>query len=186
VIEAVTGLLFLLIFLRYGVFARESAVTVEPRLYALLIRDWLAAAVCVAVFVFDARYFLIPRALVLPTALVALLLGLVGGVGIVSSLIAIVIAFGFFGLQFLMSRGRWIGFGDVVYGVFMGAVLGFPKVIVGLFLAYLAGAVYAVIMMATRKMKLKTEVPFGTFLASATVVTMIFGDSILNWYLGLL
>ncbi|PIY78426.1 MAG: prepilin peptidase, partial [Parcubacteria group bacterium CG_4_10_14_0_8_um_filter_35_7] len=57
-----------------------------------------------------------------------------------------IIVSGFFLLQFLVSRGKWIGGGDIRLGFLMGVMLGWPKAIVALFLAYIIGALIGVIL----------------------------------------
>jgi leader peptidase (prepilin peptidase) / N-methyltransferase len=38
--------------------------------------------------------------------------------------------------------------------------------------------------MALRKGDMRYALPFGTFLAIAALVAMLFGDALMNWYLG--
>ncbi len=40
--------------------------------------------------------------------------------------VAAVVGAGFFLLQYVVSRGRWIGGGDIRIGAMMGMMLGFP------------------------------------------------------------
>lgn len=181
VIELVTGLLFVAAFLM-----RTGGDATLGQEAALLLRDWLAIIVFVAVFVFDYRYSLIPRALVLPTSIVALFLSTIGGEGIVSSLLAICVAAGFFGAQYVVSKGKWIGLGDVTLGVFMGSVLGFSRTLVAMFVAYVLGAMFSLILIGMKKSGWKSEIPFGTFLTVASVIAMFFGDRLVSWYVSLM
>jgi prepilin signal peptidase PulO-like enzyme (type II secretory pathway) len=103
-----------------------------------------------------------------------------------SLLLAAAIGGGFFLLQFLISNGRWIGGGDVRMGVMMGAWLGYPNIFVALFVAYILGALVGIILLLFKKASIKTEIPFGTFLALGTFFTIYYGDNLLNWYLTLL
>jgi leader peptidase (prepilin peptidase)/N-methyltransferase len=179
-IEMVTGLLFL------GAFYLHGGDGELGRNAALLLRDWMGIAVLIAVFVFDYKYSLIPRALVLPTSIAVLFLSALGGASLVSSLFAAFVAASFFGLQYLVSNGRWIGLGDVTLGVFMGSLLGFSRTLVALFVAYILGAIVALVMLATKKTGWKSEIPFGTFLAIGAIAAMFFGERIAQWYLAML
>ena len=49
-----------------------------------------------------------------------------------------------------------------------------------------AGSVVGVTLIILRKHKAENVIPFGPFLAAGAVVTMLYGDLILSWYLGLL
>ncbi|MBI3671354.1 prepilin peptidase, partial [Candidatus Azambacteria bacterium] len=99
-------------------------------------------------------------------------------------LLSACIASGFFLLLYLVSQGKWIGMGDVKYGVFMGFFLGWPNVLVGLFLAYVIGAAVGVILLFFKKKGLKSEIPFGPFLIVGTLLAYFFGDYIVKWYIG--
>ena len=93
------------------------------------------------------------------------------------------IAGGFFLLQFVISKGKWIGGGDIRLGLFMGASLGFPEILIALFLAYILGSFIGIFLIIIGKKKMSSKLPFGTFLAPATLITLFCGDKILEWYL---
>ena len=101
-------------------------------------------------------------------------------------LIGVAIAAGFFLLQFVASKGRWIGGGDIRLGVLMGVILGWKLTLVALMLAYVLGAVVGVGLLLFKKAKKNSEIPFGTFLTIATFVVMFWGNELLGWYLSLL
>jgi len=87
-------------------------------------------------------------------------------------------------LLFLFTRGRGIGFGDVVFGFFMGYVLGFPKIVLGVYISFLTGAFISLILIMARKKKFKGGViPFGPFLVSGTVISLFWGEIIINKFL---
>jgi prepilin signal peptidase PulO-like enzyme (type II secretory pathway) len=90
---------------------------------------------------------------------------------------------GVFLIEYLVSKGRWIGAGDIRVGAMMGAMLGFPLVILALFISYIIGAAFGILLIVFRKAKLKSEIPFGTFLTVGTTITLFYGDNILGWYL---
>lgn len=81
---------------------------------------------------------------------------------------------GFFLLIFLLTKGRGMGFGDVIYAFFMGFLLGFPAVFVGLYLAFLTGAVVSLILVLLHKKKLHGDtIPFGPFLVLGTYLVLL-------------
>ena len=75
--------------------------------------------------------------------------------------------------------------GDVKLAVFMGLILGWPNILIALFGAFLIGAVVSVILIIFKKKTLKSEVPFGPFLAGATIIAVFWGNILVNWYLNL-
>ena len=76
-----------------------------------------------------------------------------------------------------------MGFGDAKMAFFMGLLLGFPKILISLFFAFFIGGIIGIILLLSKKKKLKSEVPFGPFLTVGTFIAMFFGENLLNWYL---
>src|SRR3989339_597458 len=99
-------------------------------------------------------------------------------------LISGIIGGSFFLFQFVVSRGRWIGGGDIRLGLLMGFALGWPYILVAIFLAYFMGAIISVGLVAGGKKKWGSKIPLGIFLSTAAIITLFWGDEILNWYLG--
>lgn len=140
------------------------------------------------IFVFDLKYYIIPNVVVYPLIGAAIIQLFSGGryfppqYPIVSALAVS----GFFCALYLISRGTWIGFGDVKYGIFMGLFLGFPLVAVGWFFSYLLGAIVGSALIVLRRKGLKNEIPFGPFLIAGTSIAYFFGRDIIQWYLTIL
>lgn len=87
----------------------------------------------------------------------------------------------FFFLLFLVTKGRGLGFGDVVYVLLMGFVLGFPKIILGLYIAFLSGAFISLILVIVGKKKMKGgTIPFGPFLVFGTIVSLFWGQMLIE------
>lgn len=95
------------------------------------------------------------------------------------------LASAFFLAIVLISRGRWMGLGDVKFAFFMGLVLGFPKILVALFLAFLLGAAVGIALVAAKRKTMKSEVPFGPFLVTGTLLALFWGQRMIDWYWGL-
>lgn len=150
-----------------------------------LLLHWYIAAILVIVFVFDLRYMLILRSVTVPATVLAILGNFALGMSPLKIAAGCAIGGGFFWLQYVASKGRWIGGGDMYLGLLMGAVLGWPGILLALMIAYVSGAVIGVGLLATKKKSMQSQLPFGTFLAAATLIVMLWGDRILSWYLGL-
>ena len=85
-----------------------------------------------------------------------------------------------------MSKGKWIGGGDVRMGAMMGIWLGWPQVLSAMAIAYILGAIFSLLLMIFKNKKISSATPFGTYLAIGIFVTMLWGNEIINWYLSIL
>jgi len=83
---------------------------------------------------------------------------------------------------YILSKGGAMGFGDVLLIAAGGAGFTVAQAILANFLAFIFGAVFAVLMMILRNKNIKSEVPFGPYIAVALFITMIYGDRILQMY----
>lgn len=84
----------------------------------------------------------------------------------------------------LVFRGG-MGWGDVKMAGLIGLATGFPLVLVSLLLAILLGGLSAGLLLLLRIKKRRDAIPFGPFLSLAAIATLLWGQEILNWYLGL-
>lgn len=178
VTEIATGLLFSLIYL---VFIPQGLV---PMLLAQVISGCL-----LIIFITDYKYEIIPFQVVAFGSLVTLCnVVLIKPEALLNHSISGLIAGLFFLLIFLVTRGKGMGFGDVVYAVFMGLLLGFPYILAGLYITFISGAIISLILVALKKKKLHGgTVPFGPFLVSGTFIMLIAGQpvmEIISNYLG--
>ena len=78
-----------------------------------------------------------------------------------------------------------MGLGDVTLAGLIGFTTGFPLVFVALLLGILSGGLVAITLLLLRLRKGKDPIPFGPFLAVATMVTLLWGKGILDWYTNL-
>ena len=149
-----------------------------------LLRDWLALAFLIIIFVYDLKWRLILDRIVLPATVIIFILNLLLGYNWQGLILAVAVGFGFFALQYVLSRGRWIGGGDLRVGALMGALLGWPQIVLAIFLSYIIGAAISLILIAVKGKKLTSEIPFAVFLVPATLISLWFGRCIIGWYLG--
>jgi prepilin signal peptidase PulO-like enzyme (type II secretory pathway) len=183
VVELATGLLFLVMYL-----TSDWNIAYELGLQdmtVLLFRNFVFVSYLVIIFVYDLRHMLILDRFTLPAMIFALIANLwIGVVPAWSVLVGGLVLGGFFWLQFQISKGVWVGGGDIRLGALMGFMLGLEQGLVALLLAYVLGAIAGVIMIVSKKATRKTPIPFGTFLTIATVITLIMGQPMIDWYLG--
>jgi leader peptidase (prepilin peptidase)/N-methyltransferase len=80
-------------------------------------------------------------------------------------------------LPYLYYRRRGLfGFGDVLLGGLLGLMVGWPVMVLVLLMASFAGGTVGVVLMMVRGAKRTDLIPFGPFLASATVLCLFFGQ----------
>lgn len=172
-IEIANGMLFALTAWTFG-------VSVESAVIALL------CTLLTFLFVYDLKYQLVPDSVSLPAVLISSIAGVLIGNTWQSMLIGAAICGGFFLLQFILSRGTWIGGGDIRIGVVMGLLLGWERGLFALCLAYITGGAFAAVLLLTKRSTRQTRIAFGPFLIGATVFSLFFGSRLLEAYLSLL
>ena len=171
-VEIATGLLFLLTY------------KLQPTTYNFIIVPFM-----VAIFVYDLKHYIIPDKVIYPAIAVALACSTLKVAPLTFNVEHAVeyalSAFGaaaFFLAIVLISRGKWMGVGDIKLAFLMGLILVYPNILVALFLAFLIGAIIGVGLMVFGKKTIKSEVPFGPFLVAGTFIALFFGKEIINWY----
>jgi leader peptidase (prepilin peptidase)/N-methyltransferase len=84
----------------------------------------------------------------------------------------------------LVSRSG-MGWGDVKMAGMIGLMTGFPRVLVAILGGIILGGLTATALIIMRKKGRKDMIPFGPFLSLATLVTFLYGNQIISWYLNL-
>ncbi len=190
-LELFTAIVFVLTFLNWNFLVAIPSV-VDPRLIDYSI-DWkifefftfylIEISILIGIFFYDLMYKEIPDRLSLTGIGVAIAAGLVLGTpSALDMLLGGIAICAFFFLQFLISKGKWIGGGDLRLGALMGVLLGLKMGILALILSYLIGTLFTLPLLITKKLNRKSAIPFGPFLVTATLITLFIGEEILNWY----
>lgn len=130
----------------------------------------LPDAVIATLLLFSIAYWALSG--ILPTAASSWTAALGGGVAL--SLIL--------GSLWFLSKGRWIGFGDVKLAFAIGFLFGFFGGLLVLYGAFIAGGLVSVVMLLTKKANLKTKLPLGSFISLAAIVYILFGQTILSFF----
>jgi len=139
----------------------------------------------VVIFVADLTYQIIPDSMVFVGIMGVVIRGIDGGGTRVENVASGFGAALFFFLLWLVTHGRGMGFGDIKLAGFLGMLLGFPKIVIALYAAFLTGAVGGVILILLRKKSLKSKISFGPFLILGTVTALMWGDTLVTWWKGL-
>ena len=169
-VELITGILFSLVFLKDG------------NLILALSRDLFFVLVLILIFVIDLKYYLILDKIIWPSIVVALIFNIILNLGIWPLILGIIMGAGFFGWQYLLSAGKWVGEGDIKLGALIGAMLGWQLTLLTIVMAYLIGGLVAAILLISKQKKIGDVLPLGTFLSAAAIIVLLWGEKILNFY----
>ena len=181
-VELATGILFVFI----AIF--NFQFTTHDLLNACFL--FLVSCFLIIIFVYDLKHYIIPDKVIYPAIFISGIWYLASGIffnfytryEILNAVYSAIGAAGFFFLIVLVSRGRWMGVGDIKLAFLMGLFLGFPNILVALFLAFFLGAIIGIGLIISGKKTLKSEVPFGPFLVTGAFLALFFGENITQWY----
>lgn len=171
-VELFCGLGFMLLFLHFG-------LTVE---YLTAIFLFSGLVVCSLI---DLDHQIIPDQVLIVLTIGGIPLLLLQSTSVfLDGLLGAVVGGGLLLLVAVLSKGG-MGGGDVKLAAVLGLYLGWSGILLVFFIAFLAGSVVGLTWAWLKKKTLKTALPFGPFLSTATLIVLIWGESIINWYLSL-
>lgn len=152
---------------------------------------WLIACVMLAVlFAYDTRWYLLPDRVVFPLIAVGIVVAILNVIGsldpgavVLSALTAAAILSGLYLVLWLISKGEWIGFGDVKLGLALALLLSdWQLAFIALFAANLIGCLLVIPGMLMGKITRKTRVPLGPLLIVGGAIAMLVGGHIVDMY----
>lgn len=171
IIEALNGVLYLLVFARFG-------VSIECLLYCLL------ASALIVLSVIDFRTYEIPfgiNVFIAGLGLVRILTDLSNWAEYVIGFFAVSL---FLYVIYLLTRGRGIGGGDIKLMAASGLLLGWQCNILAFLLGCIIGSVCHVIRM--RVTKAEHVLALGPYLSIGIFLCAMWGRELINWYLSML
>lgn len=164
-VEMITGLSFLLIF--------NSKFLIFNTLIL-----WGITSSLIVIFFSDLKYHLISDYILIVLAIFSwlyhwqdisrLMFFLVSGA---------IVAFPIF-LLYYLSKERAMGLGDVYLSAIIGFLLGWKEGFLALYIAFVTGAIFGLILIITRKKKIKSKIALGPFIVLGTVIMMFWGEKI--------
>ncbi|MBI5787669.1 MAG: prepilin peptidase [Candidatus Schekmanbacteria bacterium] len=175
-VELLTGLLFMLTVLRFGF---SLSVPVYATLQAILI---------VAIFV-DAAHMIIPDKITIPGIIIGFLASFLPRhpVSWQNSLLGILVAGGFLYLVAVLSvvilKKEGMGGGDIKLAAAIGAFLGWQRSFLAVMLGAFLGSVVGIALILIRRKGRKEYIPFGPFLACGAIISLYWGNELIDWYL---
>ncbi len=177
-VEFLTPLSFLLLFSQYSL---------SPFFFA----SCVFASAFIALAVIDFYHQILPDEITLPCLLLAIVYSLFrSDFNLMESLVGAVAGAGVllfvYGAYYLLRKQEGLGMGDVTMMLMIGAYLGWLQAFFTLILASFAGAVVGILFIIFKRKNLQYSLPFGTFLAPAAFVPLLWGDQIIQAYLNML
>jgi len=177
-VEALTGVIFLLLFFKYGltpqtgfwiVFASALIAVSFIDLDHQIIPDIISIP---GIVIFTSSTFFIPEMTVLKS-----ITGILAGGGI---LYAVALAY------YLLKKEQGMGGGDIKLLAMIGAATGGTGVLFTLFAGSLLGTLAGGASIALGKRVKSQRIPFGPFLSAGAMIFLLWGEGIILWYFGIL
>lgn len=173
--EILMGILTILAFLKSGLFVSDFSLMLATS-YLLLT---FIFAIILLISIYDLKHFIIPDSFLIYLFIFSFLYLLISNFFIlhnsdfiIQNLISGIILAVPFLLIFLISKGRWLGFGDVKYIAVLGFFLGFAQGLSAVVIAFWIGAVVSLSLLPFKKnLTIKSEIPFGPFLSLGTIIS---------------
>ena len=183
-VEAMTGLLFVLLWYRAGSPPAGSPPYgfSLPEDFPRLLLATLYTCFFIVILFIDLEHRLVLNRVIYPAIVVALL-----AISITPSHDAAELLGGGaigFGLLFLIAviYPAGMGMGDVKLATFIGLVVGFPSVFAALLISFVVGGLVGGGLLLTGLKGRKDPIPFAPFLVAGGMVAMLYGQQIIDWY----
>jgi leader peptidase (prepilin peptidase)/N-methyltransferase len=167
-VEMATGFVFLLIFIKFWPFIFRFPVDF---VFSNLFYSFIFS-VLIIIFVYDLKHKIIPNFFVWLFNLTVFINVLVFYPNLLHIIAGPLVTLPLFLLWFV-SKGRWVGFGDVKLALGMGWMLGISSGLSALLLSFWIGAVVGIILLLSKIIK-NHEIPFGPFLIIGTFLTFLY------------
>jgi len=182
-IEFITGVVFVFVFWKLGI----SFLTI---LYLFVF------SLLIVIFVYDLKHKIIPDALVWIFNVISLLIlfDRLGFNNILNQsnhleLLSGPILFSFFAFFWVISSGKWMGFGDAKLALGVGWLLGFSGGVLAILLAFWTGAIWSLFAMGFNKLNIfknkltiKSEIPFAPFIILGLLIVFATGWNLTNLF----
>ncbi|WP_448548915.1 prepilin peptidase [Thalassotalea fusca] len=177
-IETVTALLSLVVATEYGVTMDTCFV---------LILTWGL----VALTMIDFDHMLLPDQITLPLLWLGLLININGLIvpldqAVIGAAVGYMSLYSVFWLFKLLTGKEGMGHGDFKLVAVFGAWMGWQLLPLLILMASAVGAIVGISLMVFKGHKRGQAIPFGPYLAVAGWITLLWGQRIWDWYIGLL
>ena len=179
-VELLTGILFVLVYNVYG-------FNVITLVYFLLV------SLLVIITFIDLDHYIIPDELVIFCSSGALIFNILGqGISIKDSLLGgLICGGGMLVLIYLIEiiiKKEVMGGGDIklfgMVGLFLGVKLGLLTILLSVYIGSIYG-VGNIIYNRLKKKEFNSMIPYGPFISVGALISILYGTSMIDWYIGL-
>lgn len=175
-VELLTGLLSVLVVWRFGFTVQAGGA---------LLLTW--ALVALSVIDFDTQY--LPDAITLPFLWLGLAFNVAGiytttQASVIGAIVGYLALWSVYHLFRLITGKEGMGYGDFKLLALFGAWLGWSAVPVIVLLSSFVGAIVGIALIALRGHDRNIPIPFGPYLAVAGWIALMWGDQLVEAYLG--
>lgn len=176
IVEFLTGLTYLIIYLIYG-------LSIQTLIYIIL-----SSALIIIAFI-DLNEQIVPDVISLPGITIGFTLSFfVPYISFINSALGVIVGGGIIliiGLAgSVIFKKEAMGGGDVKLAAMIGAFLGWRYIIISLFLGFFLGALAGIILILSKIKSREDVVPFGPFIVLGSLITLLWGEKIISWYIG--
>jgi len=174
-IELITACLSTVIAVHYGV--TLTAVFLILLTYALI---------CLTMIDFD--HMLLPDQITLPFIWLGLLININGAIvplhdAVIGAVVGYMSLYCIFWVFKLLTGKEGMGYGDFKLVALFGAWLGWQLLPLLILMASVVGAIIGISLLLFKGHKREQAIPFGPYLAIAGWITLLWGNTIWQWYL---
>lgn len=176
IVEAITGLLFLMTVYTFG-------LRLETIQYIVII------GMLIPIFLIDYEHYIIPDglnmgifAVAVSVVLIQILTGEKQWNEFLYHIFGMLIGGGFFLFIAVVTDGA-MGGGDIKIMAALGFLFGVKSTLLLMFFSFVIGGILSVILLVLKIKKRKDPIPFGPFICLSALITIFWGNQILEWYL---
>lgn len=174
-IEGLNAITYLFLFISFG-------LSITFIFYALI------CSVLIAIAIIDLKELIIPDSLVLSIIGVTIIYKILSYLlynqspEILASILGLALAGGLF-LAIIILSGGGMGGGDVTLIGALGFILGVKYILLTIFISFMLGAIISLGLLATKIKTKKDPIPFGPFIILAFFIVLLYGESLIGWYM---
>jgi len=176
IVEFLTGLIYLIIYLTYD-------LSVQTLIYIIL-----SSALIIIAFI-DLNEQIVSDVISLPGIVLGLILSFfVSYISFIDSALGVFVGGGIILIigmgGSVIFKKEAMGGGDVKLAAMIGAFLGWRYIIISLFLGFFLGALVGIFLILSKIKSREDVIPFGPFIVLGSLITLLWGEMIISWYLG--
>jgi len=176
IVELLTGLTYLIIYLTYG-------LSVQTLIFIIL-----SSALIIIAFI-DLNEQIVPDVISLPGIVIGFIISFfVPYISFINSALGVAVGGGIILIIGLggsvIFKKEAMGGGDVKLAAMIGAFLGWRYIVISLFLGFFLGALAGIFLILSKIKSREDVVPFGPFIVLGSIITLLWGEKIISWYIG--